>query len=148
MGSPSRTSYPGNMLSLKLGLFVCIFFVIDMEAAPERKPEDLHIHLNFHDPTGAAKEGGGVAQEAGDHGPDIWDNGNVYEVDFESSRNQKKKKKKKGNKGGKGGKGGKKGNACRKHFKLVTDRIGVCCCKEYKDCCHEVGKPDIIIDAW
>ena len=62
------------MFSLKLGLFVCILFVIDMEAAPEQKPEDLLIHLNFHDPTGAAKEGGGVAQEAGSHGPVFRDN--------------------------------------------------------------------------
>merc|ERR1711970_532650 len=56
MGSPSRTSNTGNMFSIKLGLFVCILFVIDMEAAPEQKPEDLHIHINLHDPTGAAKE--------------------------------------------------------------------------------------------
>ena len=61
------------MFSLKLGLFVCILFVIDMEAAPEQKPEDVHIHLNLHDPTGAAKEGGGVAQEHRSHGPGIRD---------------------------------------------------------------------------
>ena len=56
------------MLSLKLRLFLCILFVIGMEGAPEPKPEDLHIHLNLHDPTGAAKEGFGVAQAAGDYG--------------------------------------------------------------------------------
>ena len=56
------------MLSLKLGLFLCILFVIGMEGAPEPKPEDLHIHLNLQDSTGAAKEGGGVAQAAGDYG--------------------------------------------------------------------------------
>ena len=52
------------MFSLKLGLFLCILFVIGMEGAPEPKPEDLHIHLNLHDPPGA----GGVAQAAGDYG--------------------------------------------------------------------------------
>merc|ERR1711862_782052 len=65
MGS---TSYTGNMFSLRLGLFLCIFYIIGMEAAPEPKPEDLHIHLNLHDPTGAAKQGVGVAQAAGDYG--------------------------------------------------------------------------------
>ena len=58
------------MLSLKLGLFLCILFIIGMEGAPEPKPKDLYIHVNLHDndPTGAAKEGFGVAQAAGDYG--------------------------------------------------------------------------------
>merc|ERR1711942_335806 len=67
MGSPSSTSYTGTMLSLKLGLILCVFFIIGMEAAPEPNPEDLHIHLNLHDPTSAAKKGDGVAQAAGRH---------------------------------------------------------------------------------
>ena len=53
------------MFSLKLGLFLCIFYIIGMEAAPEPEPEDLHIHLNLHDTTGAVEQGGGVA---GDYG--------------------------------------------------------------------------------
>ena len=44
------------MFSLKLGLFLCIFYIIDMEAAPEPEPEDLHIHLNLHDTTGTAQD--------------------------------------------------------------------------------------------
>merc|ERR1711862_430491 len=51
MGSPSSTSYSGNMLSLKLGLILCVYFIIGMEAAPKPNPEDLHIHLNLHDQT-------------------------------------------------------------------------------------------------
>merc|ERR1711862_88627 len=68
MGS---TSYTGNMFSLRLGLFLCIFYIIGMEAAPEPRPEDLHIHLNLHDQTAAAQEGGGVA---GDYAHAMWDN--------------------------------------------------------------------------
>ena len=63
------------MLSLKLGLFAFVLCVIGMEAAPEQKPEDVHIHLNLHDPTGAAKQGGGVAQAAGDYGHGAGDYG-------------------------------------------------------------------------
>ena len=44
------------MFSLKLGLFLCILFVIGMEGAPEPKPDDLHIHLNLHDTTGTAQD--------------------------------------------------------------------------------------------
>ena len=61
------------MLSLKLGLILCVYFIIGMEAAPKPNPEDLHIHLNLHDPTSAA----GVAQAAGDYGKILdQDNGN------------------------------------------------------------------------
>merc|ERR1711942_313507 len=62
------TSYTGNMFSLKLGLFLCIFFIIGMEAAPAPEPEDLHIHLNLHDPPGAAQE------TIRDYGHAMWDN--------------------------------------------------------------------------
>ena len=55
------------MFSLKLGLFLCIFYIIGMEAAPEPEPEDLHIHLNLQDTTGAAQEA------AMDYGHAMWD---------------------------------------------------------------------------
>ena len=55
------------MFYLKLGLFLCIFFIIGMEAAPEPEPKDLHIHLNLQDTTSAAQEA------AGDYGHAVWD---------------------------------------------------------------------------
>merc|ERR1711862_1051115 len=63
----SSTSYTGNMFSLKLGLFLCIFYIIGMEAGSEPEPEDLHIHLNLQDTTGAAQEA------AMDYGHAMWD---------------------------------------------------------------------------
>ena len=51
-----------------------------MEAAPKPNPEDLHIHLNLHDPTSAA----GVAQAAGDYGHGAGDFGVDYRS-FKSS---------------------------------------------------------------